>query len=405
MLSRKKMLQILATMPLFGSLAGLRNSSITSVSNLTQPLIKRDFIRELGLRPFINARGTYTNLTASLMNEETLEAFNFMSQQFVNLNDLRDKVGERIAEMLKCEAAMVTAGAASALTLGTAAAITGNNRELIRALPDYPGSKREVIMQKSHRFGYDRAVRITGVDIVEVESADDMERKINSNTVMALNYNAAEEHTIDQQTFVQIGKKHKIITFVDAAADVPPVENLFKFTQMGFDLVTFSGGKAIRGPQSAGLLFGKKQLIEAAKLNHSPNSDTIGRGMKVNKEEMVAMMIALEVYLSKDHNKEWQDWLDWVDEINRHVISVPTVVAKTITPEAPPNMYPGSQITWDQNRIPLTPNELTRALRNGHPSIEATGGNSLFINVAMMNSFEVGIVGRRIREELEKAMI
>jgi uncharacterized pyridoxal phosphate-dependent enzyme len=405
MLSRKKMLQILATLPLFGGIASTGISTVSIKSNLIHSGIKRDFIRELGLRPFINARGTYTNLTASLMDRDTLEAFNFMSQQFVNLNELRDKVGERIAEMLNCEAAMVTAGAASALTLGTAAAITGNNRELIRALPHLPGDQKEVIMQKSHRFGYDRAVRITGVNIVEVESAEDMERKINSNTVMALNFNAADEHTIDQRTFVEIGKKHNIVTFVDAAADVPPVENLFKFTKMGFDLVTFSGGKAIRGPQSAGLLFGKKELIEAAKLNHSPNSDTIGRGMKVNKEEMVAMMVALEVYLSKDHDKEWQDWLEWVDDINRIAGSVPSVIAETIIPDGPPNMFPGSQISWDQSRIPITPNELTRALRNGHPSIEASGGSSLFINVAMMQSFEVGIVGRRIKEELERAMI
>lgn len=405
MLSRKKMLQILASMPLLGGFAttGISGSSASPAAlNLG---IKRDFIRELGLRPFINARGTYTNLTASLMDKETLEAFSFMSQQFVNLNDLRDRVGERIADMLKCEAAMVTAGAASALTLGTAAAITGNNRDLIRALPHYPGEKREVIMQKSHRFGYDRAVRITGVDIVEVESAEEMERSINPRTVMALNFNAATEHPIDRQTFIDIGKKYNVVTFIDAAADVPPVENLFKFTEMGFDLVTFSGGKAIRGPQSAGLLFGRSDLIEAAKLNHSPNSDSIGRGMKVNKEEMVAMMIALEVYLAKDHQKEWQDWLEWVDEINRIAGMVPSVVAETIIPEGPPNMFPGSQITWDQNRIPITPNELTRALRNGHPSIEASGGSSLFINVAMMQSFEVGVVGRRIKEELEKAMI
>lgn len=392
----------MATLPLAGAGAGLTTTA--TGAKLIRPAYRRDFITELGLRPFINARGTYTTLTASLMEEEVMEAINFMSQQYVNLNDLRDRVGERIAEMLECEGAMVTAGAASALTLGTAASITGEDRELIRNLPDIPGSRREVVIQRTHRFGYDHAVRNTGIRIVEVDSARDMERKINENTVMALNFNAAREHLIERERFVEIGKKHNVVTFIDAAADVPPVDNLFKYTRMGFDLVTFSGGKAIRGPQSAGLLFGRKDLIEAAKMNHSPNGDSIGRGMKVNKEEMVGMMVALEVYLNKDHDKEWQEWLRRVEVINRQASSAPYVTAEIHIPEGPSNVFPNCRIHWDQNRISITPGELATALRNGHPSIETSGGrNALGINVSMMRSNEARIVGRRIREELERA--
>lgn len=404
MLSRKNMLKLLAALPVVGSMTSANLIKTAGGAKLKRPPYSRNFITELGLRPFINARGTFTVLTGSLMEEEVLEAINFMAQQYVNIIDLQDKAGERIAEMLNCEAAMVTAGAASALTLGTAAAITGDDQDLIRELPNLPGPRREVIIQNTHRFSYDHAVRNCGVKMVEVDSARDMRRKINEKTVLALYFNAAGEHLIEREEFVDIGKRYNIPTFNDAAADVPPVDNLYKYIEMGFDLVTFSGGKAIRGPQSTGLLFGRKDLIEAAKLNHSPNSNTIGRGMKVNKEEIVGMMIALEVYLNKDHDKEWEEWLRRVDVINRQASSVPMVTAEKVIPEGPSNVFPGCRISWDQNRIPITPSELTENLRNGHPSIETSGGSdTLNINVSMMKSEEAGIVGRRIKEELEQA--
>ncbi len=404
MLSRRKMLKMLASVPVIGGLATAGIATTATGAPLKRPAFRRDYIKELGLRPLINARGTFTVLTASIMDDEAMDAWNFMAHHYVSLTELRDKVGERIAEMLGAEAAMVTAGAASALTLGTAASITGTDQQLIRALPDIPGPRREVIMQRTHRFGYDHAVRNCGVKIVEVDSARDMERKINENTVMALNFNAAREHLISREQFVEICRKHNIVSFIDAAADVPPVENLFKYLKMGFDLVTFSGGKGIRGPQSAGLLYGRKDLIEAAKMNHSPNGDTIGRGMKVNKEEMVAMMVALENYINKDHEAEWQEWLDRVETINRQAASVPHVQTELVIPEGPSNVFPGSRITWDQNRIRITPGEMVQALRNGYPSIETSGGrDGLNLNVAMMQPNEAEIVGRRIREELEKA--
>jgi len=168
--------------------------------------------------------------------------------------------------MLKVEAAMVTSGAACAILLGTAASITGADKEKIRQIPNLPGPRPEVIMQKSHRYLFDQAVTTTGAKIVEVEGPGEMEKAFSEQTVMALFFNAAEKHSVTHEEFLAIAKRHKTPTFLDAAADVPPVENLFKFQKMGFDLVTFSGGKMIRGPQSAGLLFGRKDLIEAAKL-------------------------------------------------------------------------------------------------------------------------------------------
>ena len=241
-------------------------------------------------------------MTASLMPPEVMEAINYASKHFVMLDELHDKVGERIATLVHAEAAMVTSGAASALTLGTAAVLTGPDRQKIVDLPDLAGMKSEVIVQKTHRFGYDHAVRNCGVTLVEVETPEDVDRAVSDRTAMMLFYNNNEPvGRIQDEAFVQLGKKHGIPTLNDAAADVPPVENLWKYTKMGFDLVAFSGGKGMRGPQSAGLLLGRKDLIAAARLNASPNGNTIGRGLKVNKEEMVGMLAALERYLALDH--------------------------------------------------------------------------------------------------------
>lgn len=412
MLNRRKMLKMLATLPLAGGWAATGLGNRVNAAQLRPPY-PRDYLTELGLRTFINARGALTILTGTLMEPEVAEAMKSVSDQFVKYVDIKRAVGKRIAEMLNCEAATVTAGAASALTLGTAGTITGTDMELIRLLPNLPGPQKEVIIQKNHRFAYDHAVRNTGIKFIEIESAREMERAINENTVMALFFNAAAqfgEHNIGHEEFVAIGKKHGVPTFIDAAADVPPKENLFKYIEIGFDLVTFSGGKAIRGPQSAGLLYGRKDLIEAAMLNHSPSivhpyGDTIGRGMKVNKEEMVGMMVALELYLKKDHDKEWQEWLGRVERINRRVSTVPTVVAEERIPEGPANLYPGCRISWDQNRIRITPDEMEEALRNGYPSIEASSRDeTLRITVSMLKPEEVDVVGWRIKEELEKAM-
>lgn len=404
MLNRRTMLKMLATLPFMGGIAGSNAIKKVSGEKLARPTYSRDFFKELGVKPFINAWGTITSKSGSLMHPEVIEAYNYASQQFVDLNELQEKVGERIAEMLNCEAAMVTAGAASAMTLGAAACITGKDPEKIRLLPNLPGERLEVIIQKTHRYGYEHAVRNTGIKMVEVDGPEELENAINDRTVMALFFNAAGEHSITHEDFVEIGKKHDVPTFIDAAADVPPVENLFKYNEMGFDLVTFSGGKAIRGPQSAGLLYGRKDLIEAAILNAVPHSDTIGRGMKVNKEEMLAMMVALEKYLERDHEKDWEEWENRVALIDEAVSSLESVETnRYVFPVA--NHVPHLSVKWDQDTINITPPELRERLENGYPSIVMFGGDeSVEVSVFMMQPEEVGIVAKRLKEELEMAM-
>ena len=366
---------------------------------------KRDYFKELGVRPFINAAGTYTTLTASLMMPEVMDAINYASKTFVHLNELHDAAGKRIASLIGCEAAMVTAGAASALTLGTAACMTGTNQDFIRRLPDTAGMKTEVIIQKSHRYGYDHAVRNCGIRFIEVESREELERAINERTAMMLFFNAADPRgQVKVAEFAELGKKHSIPTFNDAAADVPPVSNLSAYLKMGFDLVTFSGGKGIRGPQSAGLLLGRKDLIDAARLNSSPYSDSIGRGMKVNKEELLGMMAAVEQYLKRDHEAEGREWEKRVKIVADTVTAIRGVTTEPYVPEIA-NHVPHLRIRWDTSVVKLSVEEARRKLLEGEPSIELVPGTRDHLGVAvwMLQPGEAQIVARRIREVLRNA--
>ena len=400
MTKRRDILKGLMTLPLLGVASGeaLATSAIEKDYD-------RDYFKELGVRTFINAAGTYTALTASLPHPEVIKAINYSALQFVKLEELQDRVGERLAELLKCEAAMVTSGAFSAITLGTAGVITGSDSEKADRIPtDMTGLKTEVIRQKSHRVGYDHAIRNAGVKIIEVETRKELEASINEKTAMMwfLNYGNPDGKIKDAE-FVEIGKKYKIPTMNDCAADVPPAENLWKYTQMGFDLVCFSGGKGLRGPQSAGLLLGRKDLIQAARKNAPPNGSTVGRGMKVNKEEILGMLVAIEVYLNRDHQADWSLWVNQIKLINDAALSIPGVTTENHIPEIA-NHVPSIRLKWDTKKVKITPDEMRDALRKGHPSIETVGGSeSIDITTWQMIPGEEGIVAKRIKEILQQA--
>jgi len=399
MFSRRRFLETVSALPVVGGFFGGEGVGRALAQTAAG---KRDLFTELGVRPFINAAGTYTDMTASLMLPEVMQAINYASEHFVMLNDLHDKVGERIASLLQCEAAMVTSGAASALTLGTAGVLTGKDRQKIIDLPNLADMKSEVIIQKSHRLGYEHAIRNCGVRFVEVETPEQLERAVTWHTAMMFFYNNNNrEGQIPDVEFVRLGKKLGVPTFNDAAADVPPLENFWKYTKMGFDLVTFSGGKGIRGPQSAGLLLGRKDLIEAARLNASPNGNTIGRGMKVNKEEMLGMLVAVESFLKRDHAAERRDYDERAEAIRKAATSVPGVQAEVFVPEVA-NHVPHVRITWDANKLGLTPEDAIRLLRDGTPSIRVRPGQEVVVGVWMMRPGEAATVARRLGEVLAR---
>ncbi|WP_239986525.1 MULTISPECIES: aminotransferase class V-fold PLP-dependent enzyme [Arenibacter] len=408
MISRRKLLKNLSALPVVGGLMGTGLLSANAPGRpLTNPL-ELDLFKELGVTPVINANVTMTFLSGSLMRPEVMDAINSTAHDFANMHELQDKIGDKIAEMLQCEAAMVTSGAACAMVLGTAATITGTDENKRKLLPNLPGPRPEVIMQKSHRYVFDQAITTTGAVIVEVDGPREMQQAINSNTVMALFFNAAGKSSISHEEFVAIAKRNKIPSFIDAAADVPPVENLFKFQKMGFDLITFSGGKMIRGPQSTGLLFGRKDLIEAAKLNHSPHEAPIGRPMKVNKEEMFGMYVALKSYLERDHEAEWQDWLNRIERIKLQLETISSVKGETYISSGPANAFPSMLVSWDPSKVKISPSDVYNELKNGTPSIVTNvrkdgKKEKLTVGVVLLKPEQVDIVAIRLKEILEKA--
>ena len=400
MIRRRNLLKSLVTIPVFGQLFGLEAKPQAAKAN---GKLYRDYFKELGLRTYINAAGTYTALTGCIMRPEVMDAVNYASKQYVRLEDVQERVGARIASLLGCEDAMVTAGAFSAMTLGTAGILTGMDPKKAAQIPnDLTGMKSEVIMQKAHNIGYAHAIRNTGVKLINVETVDELEKAINDKTAMLWFLNAhSNDGKISHEDFVRIGKKYNIPTMNDCAADVPPVENLWKYTKMGYDLVCFSGGKGLRGPQSAGLLLGKKEYIQAARISAPPNGDTVGRGMKVNKEEVLGMMVALESYLNADHQKDWELWEYQINLIAKSAEQIKGVESEIHVPEVA-NHVPSLRLRWDQKLVKASPNEVRQALRDGHPSIETVGGDkSLDITTWMMNPGEERIVAERIKSLLE----
>ncbi len=394
-------------------------SSFLNAGNATPRATKGvDYYQKLGVTPFINAAGTYTVLTASILPDEVQAAMALAAQQPVNLNELLDASGEYLAKRLRCEAALVTAGAAAALTVGTAACVTAGNKGAIVGIPvDMTGLKNEVIVQKTHRYEYDHALRNCGIRFVEVETMDDYERAFTDRTVVAHFFNAAEGGQISREDWVSVAHKHGVPCFNDAAADVPPISNLWNYTQMGFDLVTFSGGKGIRGPQCTGLLLGRKDLIQAAKLNNSPNSNTVGRGMKVGKEEIVGLVAAVDWFLSQDDAALEAEFRQRAERIIQQLQDIPTVETKIFIPPVA-NHVPHLLITYDPDRIKITGREVMQRLREGKPRIElnpATGGgsasaglasgqNTIVVGVWMMQPGEELVVAQRLREVLQGAL-
>ena len=376
-----------------------------------------DYYQKLGVSPFINAAGTYTVLSASTMPDEVLAAIALAARQPVNLNELLDASGAYLAERLRCEAALVTSGAAAALVVGTAACVTMGNDQAILGIPtDMAALKNEVIVQKSHRYGYDHALRNCGIRFVEVETLEQYEQAFTERTVMAHFFNAGAGK-ISREDWVRVAHKHGVPCFNDAAADVPPISNLWNYTQMGFDLVTFSGGKGLRGPQCTGLLLGRKDLIEAAKKNNSPNSNTIGRGMKVAKEEIVGLVAAIDWFLKQDDAAIEAGCRERADRIAKHLSTIPTVQTQIFIPEVA-NHVPHLLISYDQNRIKITGAEVMRKMREGKPRIElnpSTGGapasagllggpNTIVVGVWMLQPGEDMVVAKRVRELLQEAI-
>ena len=357
---------------------------------------------ELGLTTVINAQGTMTYLGGSLPHAEVEAVMALAGQHFVPIVELEVAAGKRICELLKLPSdydAIVTCGAAAGIQSGLAGILTGNNPTFIERIPDLTGMKTEVIIQKSHRNPFDHQLRSTGAKLVVIETREDLKKAINPQTAMMhfSNFaNAAGEIKVDE--WVKLAHESNIPAFIDAAADTPPVSNLVNFVKMGYDLIAFSGGKAIRGPQCAGLLIGKREHVANAMLNNSPHEDTIGRSQKVGKEEIVGMVKALEVYLNEDHAALEKEWWRRLDAISSEVTRVPGVTTSYHVPDVA-NHVPHMNIFWDPRKISLSSHDASKAMRKGKPSIVIESSeNGLGMSSFMLKPGEEKIVAARLVE-------
>ena len=401
-------------LPLFG--AAKAAEAATSTSSNTSP---DDYYSRLGVETIINAAGTYTYLTAAVMPPQVQRAVAQAALHPVVLKELHTAAGEYLAKRLHCEGALVTSGASAALTLATAACIMDANHARPDQIPQQvwsgdgtPGMKNEVIVQKAHRYEYDHAMQLCGVRIVEVITLDDYRKAFTPKTVMTNFFNSADGGLIDRKTWLDVAHQHSVPCHLDAAADMPPIENLWKYTGMGFDLVCFSGGKGIRGPQNAGLLLGKKHLTDLAAYNDSPNSDAVGRGMKVAKEQIVGMVAAVDWLLEQSDEANQAEYMRRANTIVEAVKDIPTLKSEIYMPEIA-NHVPHLILGYDPKVVGITPLEVQKRLSAQSPRIElnpATGTtgrlgphsneNTIVVGTWMLQPGEAEIVGRSLHAVL-----
>jgi L-seryl-tRNA(Ser) seleniumtransferase len=392
MTTRRRLLQTAALSP--AAAVAATSTPVTAAS-------QSSLYASLGIKPVINGVGVVTVLGGSIMPPEVIRAMEEASRFFIPLPELEKKVGARIAELLQAPAAMVTCGAASAITVGTAACLSQGDPAKLRRLPNRDGIRCEVIQQKSHRSGYEHQMELCGARIVTVETRQELESAINENTGMMFFLNKAEpDGAVKADEFLQIAKKRGVPTMNDCASDATPQERLWKYTKLGFDLVIFSGGKALRGPQSSGLLLGRKDLIEASYPAMSPFGG-IGRGMKVGKEELCGLLAAVERYLKVDHAAEWRELEARVAFIRAALKDIRGVETDRHVP-AIANEVPHVTVKWDESARGISAQQVTERLLAGDPPIhvQRPGKGELLISVWMMRGDEHKTVGRRLREAL-----
>src|SRR5579862_4290877 len=331
---------------------------------------KDDIYTRIGVRPFINGRGTWTYLSGSLELPEVRAAKQAASQHFVDIFELQHAVSRRLAELSGAEAGMITSGAAGAMAGATAACIAGSDPARIWQLPDTAGLKHEVIMHGG-RSAFDNAIRLAGGKLVLARDEDEVRAAIGSNTAMI--YTTALGSTLEK--LVAIAKEAKTPLLLDDAAGIPPLDNLKLYAKMGVDLYTFSGGKGLCGPQCSGLLLGRKDLIEAAMLNTSPWEGAVCRAMKVGKEEIIGVLTAVETWFKTDLNALNREWNSRVERIATLVKTVPGVETEISIP-TDGNRYPTLYISWDQEKWGYTIKDCVQALRTGDPVIEVAGADN-----------------------------
>ena len=372
----------------------------------------------IGLRPLINARGTWTYLSGSLVLPEVRDAMAAASKQFVDMFELQAAVGKRLAELSGAESGMITSGSAGAMAAATAGCMAGTDPKNVWQLPDTTGLKNEVVMLGG-RIAFDSAIRLTGAKLVIAKNLSELKPAINSQTAMV--YTTWRDENLPKA--LEITKAANVPLLLDDAAGIPPIENLSRYAKMGADLYCFSGGKGMRGPQCSGVLLGRKHLIDAALKNYNPYEGSVCRPMKVGKEEIIGMLTAIETWTKLDLTKLNKEWHSRVERIAKLVETVPGVSTSIYVPEEG-NSYPTLKVNWDEEKFGLTVSQCDEQLRAGNPRIEVlTNSNPSIVpaveeghdakHIAPKNQMEIIsmtlqdgedlIVGKRLRTILNDA--
>lgn len=368
-----------------------------------------DIYDDLGVRKIINGNATLTALGGSLMPPVALEAMAEASRHFVDIDELQAKAGQRIAEWTHNEAAYVSCGAAAGLALSTAACIAGLDAEKRERLPFSDGMRNEIIIHRRGKVGYDFAIRQAGGRLVEVgdeqgASVHEFRHAFNERTaaVFVFYKNLLMDGQVSLETQIEIAHAHGVPLVVDAAAQIPPVENLWYFTHLGADLALFSGGKGLCGPQSSGLVLGRKDLVEAVAFHACPRP-FIGRPMKAGKEEIAGLLAALRWYLDLDHTALMQSYEAMVERVIDAFAHYPAVTARRSFPSEAGQPMPRAELVFDPAGLGITRDELLAQLREGQPAISLapSGESGVFVNPQTLRPGEEMVIVRRVKELLK----
>jgi L-seryl-tRNA(Ser) seleniumtransferase len=364
---------------------------------------------DLGIRPVINAWGTVTVMGGSTLPAEVTAAMAEAAQHYVPIQELQQAAGQYIARRLGVEAAFICSGAAAGLTLAAAACMAGCNPAYRAQLPNTEGLKNEIVVFRSMRSRYDQALRVSGARLVEIgvpRSAEawELEAALSAQAA-AICYVAEDEYLmpLPLETIVQVAHQRDVPVIVDAAAELPPVEHLWSYTRRGADLTIFSGGKDIRGPQATGLIVGRQRLIEACAFHSSPNH-SVGRGMKVGKEEVMGFVTALDLYVAQDFEQEMARWEAQVAYIVNSLSTLPGVTARRVYPGEPgiqPIWIPRAYVNWTPAVTSSRPEELKDKLMQGEPRVVVgTSATGLVVNPQMLAAGQEQVVADCIKAVL-----
>lgn len=417
-MKRRNMIKGLALLPVAGNILSAEGAELSAgqageaETTLNSFLAETNIYRSMGVEPIINCRGSFTIIGGSIKLPKVKAVLDAASNNFVQLDELAEAVGKRLAELTKTEWGMVSSGCAAGVKHITAACVTGGSPERLIRIPDLTGfEKTEVIIPRYSRQHYDHAVRNIGVKIVTVSTAAELEKAINSKTAMIYltsgTPGAASDtgQPLSLEVIASIAKPKNIPILMDAAAEsltIPPVH-----LKRGADIVAYSGGKTIRGPQSAGLMLGNKNILLAAWQASAPHHGP-GRDNKLDRDEIVGMVAAVEEWLVRDHEAEWKRWLSWLKVISDKVSAINGFSTKIVEPTNLNNKYPVLHIIWDPQKYPVTGYEIAEEVGRSKPRIalgnrdEPDGTTSIQITPGHMQPGEEKIVADRLYEVLSK---